>query len=221
MECFTETIPTLKQLIQANPQLRTSEEISAYTAQVEKVIYNDFNINELVQTATTILTRYCEIYAKKIPMPGDSPRKVRFTYTRDIPANAYYDHGTNEIFINLARISLCSILEMGKKMAQCELTNNRLVSISNGRSGILNHELEHARRGDCTGHNAHAYGHDAKGNYVDFEACASSYALKAHTSGLFVEWAKDLQGLSFPSDETLAKVLEVEKTHPEILIALF
>jgi hypothetical protein len=68
---------------------------------------------------------------------------------------------------------------------------------SPGDAGILNHELEHARRkSDCSSSSktdGHADAEDREGRFVSFEACAASYARHAHRLGLIPHWAKAIE----------------------------
>lgn len=215
---FIHVIPSLNTCIQNLPQLRSAQEV----ADIEKLksTYPDVN-HALVKTATSILTHYCTLYAKTIPIAHGTPT-VRLIYNQANHASAYYTHSTHEIVVNLAHISLASILEMGQKIASGHpIEHDPLISISYRSSGTLNHELEHARRGcDCT-KNGHGHSQNAEGEYVDFEACAGSYAKKAHLAGLFVEWSQLLKGMTFPGSTLLAQVQKVEKDHPELLASLF
>lgn len=84
---------------------------------------------------------------------------------------------------------------------------------------MLNHELEHARRGeDCSG-NFHPHSHDAQGIYVDFEGCACSFAKQACQMGLINAWSHMLKDLVFPSEEELAALEKLEKQHGSSLAA--
>ena len=148
--------------------------------------------------ATHILTSYCRFFNQITPL-SKGEVKVRFFHDLCRCAEAFYKGDTHEVHVNLAHISLSSILEMGKRVSKGKpLQNHRLISITFNSSGTINHELEHARRGDdCKGQNAHAHGYNVEGQYVDFETCAASYAQKAHQCGLFEEWARDLSPIHF------------------------
>jgi hypothetical protein len=205
----------LKQIKQANPQLLTKEEIES-ASKVEKATHTDLDISNLLFAAAYILTHYCSIYSKKNSI--EKAPLVRFMHIHNIPASAYYDHKENEISINLARVSLCSILEMGKNLVEKQRPTHRLISISSGSSGILNHELEHARRGHVCNGNYHEWGFNTEGVYTSFEACAVSYARHAHQEGLFIEWVKVIEDLTLPSEKELSGLREIENHHPHLLI---
>jgi hypothetical protein len=204
-EAFMSHIPKLEQLSIKHPQ---NLNVDAKSQEIEE-------IKQFLPSAAAILTHYFQLYGEKTEMGRKGPQ-ASFEYKTENRVGGYYSHQKNEIVINLALVSLHSIFELGKKISKYKpLLHHSLISGIYQGSGILNHELEHARRGaSCGDASMHARGMDANGKYVDFDSCAASYARKGYQRGLFLEWAQKLQTLTLPSKEALARLQEIEKNNP-------
>lgn len=185
--------------------------------EIQSIALDEMQRKELLTTATYILTSYCKWYAIKNNMKKEP--QISFIYNKE-PMAGYYRSDENKIYINLEHLPLSSILKMGRKVAsEKPLKNNPCISITYYSSGILNHELEHARRGSDCNLNSHAR-MEVDGKDLDFDACAAYFAKKAHIDGLFTLWAKDLQQIILPEKNTFDKLLEIENTCPEKLLTL-
>jgi len=217
-DAFSYSIPSLESFMRENKKMQTAEEVKQSEVRLNSITMSQEQKTELLQCSKDILSHYCTFYAR-INEIERSPG-IDFTY-EDNPQLAYYQAKGHKIFINLAHVQLSSIFEMGKQVAaENPLKNNLLVSISYMSSGLLNHELEHARRSDdCNGAGAHDR-MEIEGKNLDFEACAAYFAKKAQMNGLFDHWAKELKKLNFPTDDLLSKLIEMEKTCPEMLLEM-
>ncbi|HEY4832363.1 MAG TPA: hypothetical protein VIH61_07395, partial [Waddliaceae bacterium] len=218
-------VPSIAQLIVKNLTLQTKDEKKERELRVEKVqksLEQIPNHKAFVSSAESILKRYCRLYAKRVPLSNDKEIGVYLYYNPTDQATAGYLLDSHEIRVNVAYVSLSSILEMGKHLVESKpLYDNRLVSATCRRTGILNHELEHARRGDgCNGHNVHSYANDAAGNYIDFEACAASFAHITHQCGLMEEWSRELGQFPLPTQEELLMLKKLELSDPAILASI-
>lgn len=181
--------------------------------------------NKFIESATAILTNYTNLYCKFYNL---KPIEIGFTYKFGT-FNAGYDHRDHTIIINLGMQSLSSILMVGRLVQKGEhrerlLDGDRLLSLVPnylGNGGVLNHELEHARRfAKGVEDNRHSNHLDAAGNFASFEACAISYATAVWERGVFGPWSKSLQDLSI-TDEELALLQKFEKEYYQETMAFF
>lgn len=218
---FINQPPSLNELVVEHPHLQSAQEKVAKKIAAAKIEMTQDHIKEYLTTAATVLSYYSIYYFERTPIQAGQPPKIRFIYTKMNLVSAYYTAVTNEIVVNLAYNPLSHLLKLGQKLAHYEpIRDESLISISYRSSGILNHELEHARRGhSCDGkEDVHGHDYNCEGNYVDFEACAASYAKAAHQAGLFEKMAHSLQGLHFPTAVAIAQLQRIEREHPEIII---
>lgn len=212
---FPDTIPSLEDLIRGNQKMQTPDEVEEKKTQLDTIGMTAEQQKELLESAIAILTPYCTLYAQTNGM--EKPPEIAFFYEPE-PIRGYYSLDSHKISLNLVYFPLSSILEMGNQvLSKNPLKENPLISVSYMSSGVLNHELEHARRKDSCSGNGHER-MEINGKSLDFEACAAHSAKKAHMDGLFVKWAEKLGGIAFPHPDLLAKLLEIEKTFPEALL---
>lgn len=213
--------PLMVHLIDKNPLLMKESEkkekelhVHAVNEQLKRTSYSGW-----IQTASTILKLYCQGYAQSVPLAKGGGIEVALDYDPNASESASYNLHSHLISVNIAHISLSSIFALAKQVASCEpFSDNTLIAMRTGTSGILNHELEHARRGHACGtHDVHGHGLNADGEYVDFESCATSFAKKAHLCGLMEDWSQAVGQLDLPSDEDLNIIMELEKSYPSIL----
>lgn len=188
-------------------------------------IWQSISKNELCNTLQQVLKGYVDLYCQFNSLKKNP--KIDFIYDPLNRATAFYTHGANAISLNLSKIKLCDILDIGltlmKKIPPHHLPAAlNLLLVTPSSAGVINHELLHAKE-ECSCTNVHSSGSNEKGEWVSFETLASEKARKGHRHGSLDLWAKKLEEeIKYPLstlESILMQLVGLEKTHAKELYA--
>lgn len=216
IQSFIHHLPSLEQIKQKYTFLKEKQEESDQKA-LEKVLTEKLGVTKehVIEIAEKILLLYCHLF-QRLNFPEMSPLTLKFFEDPASVVVGRYLRNEHRIEINLQQ--LADILDFGYQVLHYDrihlLPIASWLMISPGNCGMLNHELEHARRNSSCNHSSsHGHGYDLLNRYVHFEACAASFARKAHQLGLFDLMAEEMEKL-------LASYSLSEKTFYKIVCKL-
>lgn len=196
---FIETFPTIEELKETKPNLKTLQEIqneSLMKIQTETLIKDYKEI--IGPLCKHILGLYVYILNLKVPLKNQAP-KIQFVFDPVNKFAARYRIDLHAIVINITSCHLSAILRLGHHLARGEAIEENIdlsfVTIVPGFSGILNHEFEHARREALEGEDYHGAAFSAFNNFKSFEGCAIEIAVEGRREGLFDLWAQSVNEL--------------------------
>ena len=164
-------------------------------------------LKEFIEKALTFYTEKFSEVIKLEPPPRIS--LVEAPLEKGVIAE--YDIREHAISLRATPRSFSGILQLMASLLNYRLPTSgaerRVLFVSQGDSGDLNHELEHARRGDgCDG--GHSHGVDAEGRMVHFEACAASFARAARRRSAIVDLMDYVQELALELGEDAISLLD-------------
>ncbi len=145
------------------------------------------------------LDYYSDCFFKTSRLDGVPPQLSLVEAPLDSAALGSYNQSENSITLQATPRSFGSAVQLMASLLTYRLPTRAaergLLFLSQGDSGLVNHELEHARRGDSCG-GGHSHGVNAEGKTVHFEACAASFARAARRRGAVVDLMDYLQELA-------------------------
>lgn len=234
LNAFKKEIPTIQVFKDYNAKLKSQLEITEDKL-IEQQSLSLLSLptfeaalkwmGSLKDQAQIVVNSYLSAYTKMQNI--NRTFKVEFQYNSVNSFRAAYNHDSSTIVINAYVSTIFPIIDFA--IGLVEKNNLRsfegadLFLVNLFKSGVINHELEHARRAvSCGGKDTHNPGIDPWGHMVHFEACSSGFAATIHQQGLFEILSAEFQNLFNLSQLKIDrdKLKALQTAHPQFVLKL-